>query len=147
MAVLSEVFATKHRGALARAEALDAGADVPDEDVPHLELSDVTTLELEVLGEIAARTLRFGTGDLELEEVDLDHESLYELPPFLCEVLVELGKAEDPEALADVAAEWARSEEMGSTPAVTQPVVADLVELVTKASRDGLSVYLWVEPA
>lgn len=145
MAVLSEIFATKHRGALARAEALDAGDDAPD-GVPHLELSDVTTLELEALGEIAARTLRFGTGDLELEEVDLDHESLFELPPFLCEVLVELGKAEDPEALADVAAAWAQSEEMASTPAVTQPVVADLVELVTNATRDGLNVYLWVQP-
>jgi hypothetical protein len=146
MAVLSEVFATKHKGALARAEALDAGGDAPD-DVRHLELSDVTTIELEALGEIAARTLRFGTGDLELEEVDLDHESLYELPPFLCEVLVELGTAEDPEALADVAAEWARSEEMDSTPEVTQPIVTDLVELVTAATRDGLNVYLWVEQA
>ena len=145
MAVLSEIFATKHRGALARADALDAGEDAPDE-VPHLELADVTTLELEVLGEIAARTLRFGTGDLELEEVDLDHESLFELPPFLCEVLVELGKAEDPDALADVAAAWAQSEEMDSTPAVTQPVVTDLVELVTTATRDGLNVYLWVQP-
>ena len=145
MAVLSEVFAAKHQGALARAEALDTGDDAPD-GVPHLELSDVTTLELEALGEVAARTLRFGTGDLELEEVDLDHESLFELPPFLCEVLVELGKAEDPDALADVAAAWAQSEEMDSTPAVTQPVVADLVELVTNATRDGLNVYLWVQP-
>jgi hypothetical protein len=145
MAVLSEIFATKHRGALARAEALDTGDD-PAEEVPHVELSDVTTLELEVLGGIAARTLRFGTGDVELEEVDLDHENLFELPPFLCEVLAELGRAEDPEALADVAAEWARSEEMGVSPEVTQPVVADLVELVANASRDGLGVYLWVEP-
>ncbi|GAA2721301.1 hypothetical protein [Cellulomonas aerilata] len=145
MAVLSEVFATRHRGALARSEALDAGEDAPD-DVRHLELSDVTTMELEALGEIAARVLRFGTGDLELEEVDLDHESLFELPPFLCEVLTELGRAEDPEALADVAAEWARSEEMGATPEVTQPIVADLVELVTAAAKDGLTVYLWVQP-
>ena len=145
MAVLSEVFATRHRGALARSEALDAGEDAPD-DVRHLELSDVTTLELEALGEIASRVLRFGTGDLELEEVDLDHESLFELPPFLCEVLAELGRAEDPDALADVAAEWARSEEMASTPDVTRPIVADLVELVTSAARDGLNVYLWVQP-
>ncbi len=146
MAVLSEVFATKHRGALARAEALDAGEDAPG-DVRHLELTDVTTVELERLGEIAARVLRFGTGDLELEEVDLDHESLFELPPFLCEVLVELGAAEDPEALADVAAEWARSQEMDSTPDVTQPIVADLVELAADAARDGLNVYLWVDSA
>lgn len=146
MPVLSEVFATKHRGALARAEALDAGADAPD-DVPHLELTDVTGPELEALGEIAARTLRFGTGDLELEEVDLDHESLLELPPFLCEVLMELGRAEDPEALAEVAAEWARSDEMASTPELSRSVVADLVALVTSASRDGLGVYLWVEGA
>ena len=146
MAVLSEVFATKHKSALARAEALDAGEDAPD-DVRHLELSDVTTLELEALGEIAARILRFGTGDTEPEEVDLDHESLFELPPFLCEVLVELGKAEDPDALGEVAAEWAGSEEMSSTPDVTQPIVADLVELVTAATKEGLNVYLWVEPA
>jgi hypothetical protein len=146
MAVLSEVFAAKHKGALARAEALDAGDAAPD-DARHLELSDVSSIELEALGEIAARVLRFGTGDVELEEVDLDHESLFELPPFLCEVLVELGKAEDPEALADVAAEWARSQEMGSPADVTQPIVTDLVELVTAASRDGLNVYLWVESA
>src|SRR3712207_8579194 len=49
-----------YRGALARAEALDAGDDAPD-GVPHLELSDVTTLELEALGEIAARTDRKST--------------------------------------------------------------------------------------
>jgi hypothetical protein len=146
MAVLSEVFATKHRGALARAEALDTGDDAPD-DVRHLELSDVTTLELEALGTIAARVLRFGTGDTELEEVDLDHETLFELPPFLCEVLVELGRTDDPDALGEVAAEWAQSEEMSSSPDVTQPVVADLVELVTAATKDGLNVYLWVEPA
>jgi hypothetical protein len=146
MAVLSEVFAAKHRGALARSEALDSGEDAPD-DVRHLELSDVTTIELEALGEIAARVLRFGTGDTEPEEVDLDHESLFELPPFLCEVLVELGKAEDPEALGEIATEWARSEEMSSTPDVTQPIVADLVELVTAATKDGLNVYLWVETA
>jgi hypothetical protein len=145
MAVLSEVFAAKHRGALARAEALDAGDDTPDE-VPHVELTDVSTLELEGLGEVAARTLRFGTGDLELEEVDLDHESLFELPPFLCEVLVELGRAEDPEALADVAAAWAQAQELTAPADATRAVVADVVELVTNASRDGLNVYLWVQP-
>ena len=62
-------------------------------------------------------------------------------------MLVELGRAEDPEALADVAREWARSEKMDTTPDVTQPIVADLVELAANASHDGLSVYLWVQPA
>lgn len=142
MAVLSEVFAAKHRGALARCEALDAGEDAPD-DVPHVELEDVTSLDLELLGQIAARTLRFGTGDLELEEVDLDHESLSELPPFLCEVLTELGRAEDPEALADVAGEWVRSDDVQVSPDAAQSVVADVVELVTAASRDGVGVYFW----
>lgn len=142
MAVLSEVFAAKHRGALARAEALDARDD-PADDVPHLELEEVTSLHLELLGEIAARTLRFGTGDLELEEVDLDHETLYELPPFLCEVLMELGRAEDPEALADVAGEWARSDDVEVPADAAQSVLGDLVELVTRASRDGVGVYFW----
>ncbi|NMR20274.1 hypothetical protein [Cellulomonas fimi] len=144
MAVLSEVFATNHKGALERADALESGADVPD-DVARLELSDVGPMDLEALGAIAARTLRFGTGDLELEEVDLDHELLFELPPYLCEVLVELGKAEDPDALAEVAAEWADVEDVTMSAATAQPVLSDLVELVTTATRDGKNVYLWVE--
>jgi hypothetical protein len=144
MAVLSELFASDHVRALARATALDQGAD-PD-DAPRVELSGITALDLEILGEIAADVVHFGTGDLECEEVDLDHDNLVELPPFLVEVLVELGVAEDPDALADVAARWAATEELASTADVVLPVLTDIVALVTAAEREDRSVYLWVEP-
>lgn len=143
MAVLSELFSANHARALTRASALDAGLD-PDE-APHLELTGITALDLESLGEIAADVVHFGTGDVECEEVDLDHDNLVELPPFLVDVLVELGVSEDPEALADVAARWAATEDLGIDADTVQAVLSDVVALVTIAKREDRSVYLWVE--
>jgi hypothetical protein len=144
MSIRSELFASDHARALVRASALDAGLDA--EDAPRVELASVTALDLETLGEIAAEVLRFGTGDLECEEVDLEHDNLVELPRFLREVLVELGTAEDPDALTDVAARWAATEELSSTPAAILPVLTDIVALATTAGREDRNVYLWVEP-
>ena len=142
MAVRTQLFAGTHAEALARADALDAGQEPAP--APALELTDVTALDLEVLGEIAARAVRFGTGDLEVYEVDLDHELLFQLPPFLCEVLTELRTPEDPDVPAEVAAAWAASEELGADGKDMLPTVRSIVDFVSMAHEAGQEVYLWV---
>ena len=144
MAELSELFAADHATALIRTAALDDG-ETPDA-ATHVELTSIGAIELEALGEIAAEVVRFGSGDLELEEVDLDHENLFELPPFLVDLLVELGRTDDEDALGEVAERWAASEEIEATAAELAPVLADIVDLATTASREDLHVYLWTEP-
>lgn len=145
MTVRSELFVSDHTGALARADARDAGRD-PALGGACLELAGVDALELEVLGEVVARAVQFGTGELELQEVDLDRESLFELPSFLQEVLVELGRAEDAELPADVATEWSADEDLPLTPVTALPLVRSIVALVTAATEAGRTVYLWVGP-
>ncbi|MGV8967890.1 MAG: hypothetical protein ACOH2F_16640 [Cellulomonas sp.] len=142
MTVRSELFVADHTGALARVEALDAGRE-PKPGTAALALPGVGAIDLELLGEIAARGVQFGTGPLELEEVDLDHESLLELPSFLREVLVELGTAEDPELAGEVATEWATDEELALSPAAALAVVRSIVALLTAAVEAGRNVYLW----
>jgi len=146
MTVRSELFVADHRGALARSEARDAGSE-PQAGPAALQLAGVTALDLEVLGEIAARAVQYGTGPLELEEVDLDHESLLELPAFLREVLVELGRTEDAEVPGEVAAEWATDDELSLTPAAALAVVRSIIALLTAAADAGRSVYLWTASA
>ena len=104
MPVRSELFVADHTGALARADARDAGRE-PKALGAALDLTGVDSLDLETLGEIAARAVQYGNGELELQEVDLDRESLFEVPSFLREVLVELGRAEDVELPSEVASE------------------------------------------
>jgi hypothetical protein len=143
MSVLVELFAGTHAEAIARADALDAGGTPPP--ARHLEMTAITPLDLEQLGEIAARAVKFGNGDLELAEVDLDHELLFRLPDFLCEVLVALGADEDPDLLGEVAEEWGATEELAAPAADLAPVLREIVELVTAALDDDLGVYLWAE--
>lgn len=144
MADLSELFAADHASALARTAALDAG-EVPDAGA-HVELTAITPVDLETLGEIAAEVVRFGTGDLELEEVDLDHENLAELPPFLVELLAEVGRTEEPDALTDIAGRWAATGELDATADELAAMLADIVDLATTARREDLNLYLWTEP-
>ena len=87
MAIRSELFVADHAGALARVDAGDAQRK-PERTLASLQLPGVGALDLEVLGEIAARAVHYGTGDVELQEVDLDREFLMEVPRFLREVLV-----------------------------------------------------------
>ena len=143
MAVRTQLFAGTHSAAIARADALDAGREPVA--APHLDLDAITALELEVLGEIAARAVRFGSGDLEVAEVDLEHELLLQVPTFLCEVLTELATPEDPEAPAEVAAEWAASEEMDAAGQDLLPVVRSIAALAAAARAAGQDMYLWVE--
>jgi len=146
MSVRSELFVADHAGALARAKARDARHE-PAPGLVSLDLAGIDALGLEVLGEVAARAVQYGAGELELQEVDLDHESLFELPSFLREVLVELGRTEDAELPADVAKEWAGDEDLPVTPATALPVVTSIVTLVTAAAEAGRTVYLWVGSA
>ncbi|QTE28424.1 hypothetical protein [Pengzhenrongella sicca] len=142
MTVRSELFAADHPGALARADARDAGR-APDAGQPAVDLLGVDALDVEQLGTVAARAVQFGTGELELQEVDLDHESLVELPAFLCEVLVELGRAEDLALPGEVAAEWAADDDITLTAAAALPLVSSIIALATAAAAAGTAVYLW----
>jgi len=150
MTVRSELFAADHEGALAHAAARDAGREPASAPAStRLALAGIDALDLEVLGEIAARAVQYGSGELELQEVDLDRESLVELPSFLCEVLAELGRADDAELPSDVATEWASDEDLPITPTTALPLVNAIIALVTAAATAGRTVYLWVghEPA
>ncbi|MCL3861768.1 hypothetical protein [Actinotalea sp. K2] len=143
MAVQAELFAATHAAALTRSEALADGTVTRTTDETHLELEDVGAIELEALGEIVAQAVRFGSGDLELSEVDLDHEALLVLPEFLCEALAELGRTDDPDLPAEVAAEWGLTEEMDSADTDLLPVLSSVVALVMLAEEAGERVYLW----
>ncbi|NTW40366.1 MAG: hypothetical protein HGA44_10845 [Cellulomonadaceae bacterium] len=143
MARRAQLFVATHAGALARADALDARTP-PQSDTPHLDLPGLGALDIELLGEVVVKAVQFGHGDLEPAEVDLDHELLFRLPPFLCEALTELGRTEDVELPADVATEWATSSERDATPE-DLPLVAAIVGVATAAEQAGRGVYLWVE--
>src|SRR5665648_712574 len=140
MSVLAQLFAGTHDEALARADALDSGHE-PGAAL-HLNLRSVTAPDLETLGEIAARVVRFGSGDTEPAEIDVEHELLFRLPEFWCEVFAELGTTEDPDALGEVADAWAATEEMAGSGDLRR-VVRDVVALVAEAQEAGHGVYLW----
>lgn len=143
MTVRSELFAADHTGALARADARDARRE-PAGGVASVFLPGVDALDLEVLGEIAARAVQYGSGELELGEVDLDRESLFELPEFLREVLVELGRVEDLALPAEVAQAWAADDDLAVTTEAALPLVTAIIALLTGAAETGSAVYLWV---
>jgi len=142
MSVLAQLFAGTHTEALARADALDGGRE-PGAAL-HLNLRSVTALDLETLGEIAARVVRFGSGDTEPAEIDVEHELLFRLPEFWCEVFAELGTTEDPDALGEVADAWAATEEMAGRRDL-RGLVRDVVGLVAQAQEAGQGVYLLVQ--
>ncbi|HWS58425.1 MAG TPA: hypothetical protein VN257_07800 [Actinotalea sp.] len=144
MARRAPLFVATHAGALSRADALDAGTP-PQSDAPHQDLPGLDALDLELLGEVAAGAVRYGVGDVEPVEVDLDHELLFQLPGFLTEVLAELGRAEDPELPAEVAAAWAASVERDPHGDSLLPVLRSIIAVVTAAELAGRGVYLWVE--
>src|SRR5674476_376049 len=76
MSVLAQLFAGTHTEAIARADALDSGHE-PGAAL-HLNLRSVTQLDLETLGEIAARAVRFGSGDTEPAEISYTHLRAHE---------------------------------------------------------------------
>ena len=137
----AQLFTGTHAQALARADALEAGLEPAS--APTAQLPSLTPLDMETLGEIAARVVHFGSGDLEPAEIDLDHDHLFAMPRFWCEVLAELGVAEDPDAVDEVAQAWAADDDMPSAGNL-DPLIRAVVTLVTAAQTAGTEVYLWV---
>lgn len=139
----TQLFAATHTTAVTRAKALESGHAT--EQALAVELPGLTGPDLEVLGEVAAAAVQFGTGDLEPAEVDLDHEQLLRLPDFLVEVLAELASSEDPELADEVVAAWSASEEVDLDPTELRPLLDAVLELVVEAQDDGSDLYLWVD--
>lgn len=143
MPVLAQVFSGTHTAAVARADALDAGRAVAAG--PHVDLG-VAPEDLEELGRIAARVVRFGSGDLEPVEIDLEHDRLFELPRFWCEVMAELTVTEEPDAVDDVAQAWGETDEMAGVGDLA-PLVGELATLAAEARQAGAALYLWLAEA
>jgi hypothetical protein len=146
MARRAQLFVATHAGALARADALDSGQP-PQSETPYLDLPGFGALDLELLGEVAARAVQFGRGDLEPAEVDLGHELLFCLPRFLLEVLAELGRVEDPDLPREVADAWSASVERDPREGDPLPTLLGIVGVVVAAEQVGRGVYLWVAAA
>lgn len=141
MPVLAQIFIATHAQAVSRATALDAGNEPAQ--LPFLELELGDPADLEQLGEVTARAVHFGTGDLELTEVDLDHERLLRLPDFLCEALAELAEPDDPELPGEVAAAWAGRADLDIIEDDVAGLVHKIVALVAAAQETGMDVYVW----
>lgn len=142
MGVLGELFVGTHAAAVERADVLDAG-EIPSGAVPHIELTEIGAMELEVLGEVAARHVRYGSGELEVSEIDLAHDNLFGLPPFLVEVLAAVKDSDDEEVLGDIARSWAADAEIGASPADLEEVLTAVVDLAVRATERGEGLYLW----
>ncbi|EYR63636.1 hypothetical protein N866_19265 [Actinotalea ferrariae CF5-4] len=142
MGVLGELFVGTHSLALERAGVLDAG-EIPSGAVPHIDLTQIGALDLEILGEVAAREVRFGTGDLEVAEIDLAHDNLFGLPPFLTEVLAAVRESEDEDVVGDIARSWADDAEIDASTADLERVIDAIVGLAVQATERGERLYLW----
>ncbi|WP_427018343.1 hypothetical protein ACQCSX_07250 [Pseudarthrobacter sp. P1] len=143
MTAFSEFFVTDHHTAVARAKSLDAGK-APSADVPVLPVPGLSDFEIEVLGELAAKTVHATGISAELGMVDIELDSLFVVPEALAEIFAELVDLEDPEELPELAAAWAAAEEMESTPEVTEPLVRALAALagtVDEGARTHLYFY------
>lgn len=143
MTAFSEFFVTDHHTAVARAKSLDAGKS-PSSNVPVLPVPGLSDFEIEVLGELAAKTVHATGISAELGMVDIELDSLFVVPEALTEIFAELADLEDPEELVDLAAAWAAAEEMESTPEVTEPLVRALAALAgtpDEATRTHLYFY------
>jgi hypothetical protein len=142
----SEFFVADHRSAVRYATALEAG-ESPSVDLPRLAAPEVTDLDVEVLGELAAATVHAGGTDCALGMVDVELEELYVIPEPLAAVFAELKDLEDQEDVSALAASWAHSEEMSSSPASTEPLVRALSELASLVDEEGVrNLYFWNYP-
>ena len=141
----AQLFVATHAGALARATALEAG-EPPQSETTSCELPDMSPLDLELLGEAAAAAVRFGHGDLEPAEIDLSHEWLFHLPPFLVEVLAEVGRTDDPELPGEVAEAWTASAERDPHAGDPLTTLNEIVRVATSAEDLGRGAYLWLQP-
>lgn len=143
MSISAQLFVANHHDAVAYAAALDSGhsAKAPQvsTDVPTL-----TDLDLEVLGEHAVKTVHATGTECELAMVDIELDSLLEVPAGLVAVFAELKDLEDQEDVTQLAADWAATEEMSSSVEETEPLVRMISELASAAQQgDGLGLYFY----
>ncbi|GAA1050127.1 hypothetical protein [Arthrobacter russicus] len=110
-----------------------------------LDLGEATDLDLEVLGELAVKTVHATGTETALGMVDVDLDHLMVLPDALAEVLAELPTLEDQEEVSELAAAWAATEEFATTPAVAEPLlrsIASMAGQVVAADEDArLALY------
>ncbi|MCY0905505.1 hypothetical protein [Arthrobacter sp. H14-L1] len=145
MSTLSEFFIADHRSAVAHAKALDART-APPTQLARLEVPDLTDLDVEILAELAVKTVHATGTECELGLVDIELDTLLVVPEALTAVFAELKDLEDQEEVAALAADWARTEEMATTAEVTEPLVRALSELASKADEDAMiNLYFWAE--
>jgi hypothetical protein len=136
MSEVSEFFVTDHRQAVAYAAALEAGKSA-SAAFERLPAPAVTDLDVEILGELAARTVHAGGVDCTLGMVDVALDSLFVIPEPLTVVFAELKDLEDQEEVTNLAEQWAGTEEMSTNTAVTEPLVRSLAELASQVDEDG----------
>ncbi|MFI5085441.1 MAG: hypothetical protein ACHP7K_05875 [Actinomycetales bacterium] len=145
MPLAPQLFVADHHAAVAYAKALDAGRTPPNV-LESYAVPDVTDLDLEILGELAVRKVHATGTECALGMVDVELDSLLVIPEGLDEVFAELKDLEDPEELAELAAEWAGTEEMSTTADVTESMVRRISELAAAAGADErLALYFWSE--
>ncbi|MDQ6754304.1 MAG: hypothetical protein M3017_13090 [Actinomycetota bacterium] len=143
MPAVSEFFVANHRDAVAHAGALESGSG-RTADVPRLPVPDITDLDVEILGAIAAKAVHAGGIDCALGMVDVELDPLFVVPGPLAAVFAELKDLEDQEDVTAVAEEWAETEEMSTTADVTEPLVRGLSGLAAVADQDtALNLYFW----
>lgn len=133
MALYSEFFIADHHQAVARAKARESGQS-PSIDVPVLPTPGLSDFEIEVLGELAVKKVHATGVAAELSLVDIELDNLFAVPDALLEVFAELNAPEDPEDVAELAAQWAAAEEMESTPEVTEPLLRHLTAMAVSAA-------------
>ncbi|MET4003940.1 hypothetical protein ABIB48_002678 [Arthrobacter sp. UYCu511] len=132
MANYSEFFIADHHQAVARAKARMAGKS-PLIDVPVLPTPGLSDFEIEVLGEFAVKKVHATGVGAELSLVDIELDNLFAVPDALLEVFAELDALEEPEDIAELAAQWAAVEEMESTPEITEPLLRALAAMAAAA--------------
>lgn len=136
----SELFTGSAADALRLSGELDTGRRLPDGG--HVTLPALSAFDLECLGEVAARWVSYGSGDLGLTPVD-GGDHVYRLPHLLCEVLTELDATREPATVHQVAREWAECD-VELDAAAADEVLRAVLGLVAPAHRNHQDVYLWV---
>lgn len=139
MSARNQLFIADHQQASRYARS---GQGAPAE---LLDFGDVSDLELEVLAELAAKTVHTTGIEYELGMVDVDLDQLLVVPDAVTEVFAELPGLEDPEELKDLVAAWANSEEFDGTLELAEALVNQLaalaVKVVAAAEDSRLALY------
>lgn len=145
MTIAPQLFVANHHDAVAYAKALDAGKTPPNV-LESFAVPEVTDLDVEILGELAVATVHATGTKCTLSMVDIELDSLSVVPEGLATVFAELDRLEDQDEVSELAARWAATEEMASTPDVTEPILRRIAHLAKVAEADDLlDLYFWSE--